>query len=556
VLRRWVSGVEVGAELDEAAQKDALVALAAAEEAAAAAEAQGRQYGAYAVAVKAEAAKLEAVLDSGKEAEEAQRELVLGLLAAHDVETKEAKERRREAEVHLLSAEARASSSHEAASEAAAQVASAVRELKAAQDRYETAQRARTEALGPVGEARVARDRVRCGHAMQEEDEAAARVVVARLVALEAPLKEEPEELGAPVVPQGKAEMKVAIDAFNKDARKGLKVCIEKGILGPRPLDVVSFLNAAHGLSATNVGEYFSRIIRDEFISEVFMLYVHGFDFTGVTLDTALRKFLAKFRLPGEAQIIDRIMEAFAQQFCGGNPEAFSHPDTAFILSFSIIMLNTDIHNPSIKPERKMTAEGFVRNNRGIDGGEDLPRAMLEEVYANIKREEIKMNADAQKYGEVRTFLAPEMEGWLAKQDTNSWSQGWQRRWFVVTDHCLYYFVKPEDPQMRSIIPLETGVTVKVLNQVDMTFLIARADGGQLKSAKLHTDGHMNIENRTEYVLQAGSLEELARWVEALQEEIAVQGTEEDDKRQKRKKVVKAISERSKHNAGGAELEY
>jgi hypothetical protein len=219
-------------------------------------------------------------------------------------------------------------------------------------------------------------------------------------------------------------------------------------------------------------------------------------------------------------------------------------------------MLNTDIHNPSIKPERKMTAEGFVRNNRGIDGGEDLPRAMLEEVYANIKREEIKMNADAQKYGEVRTFLAPEMEGWLAKQDTNSWSQGWQRRWFVVTDHCLYYFVKPEDPQMRSIIPLETGVTVKVLNQVDMTFLIARADGGQLKSAKLHTDGHMNIENRTEYVLQAGSLEELARWVEALQEEIAVQGTEEDDKRQKRKKVVKAISERSKHNAGGAELEY
>ena len=195
-----------------------------------------------------------------------------------------------------------------------------------------------------------------------------------------------------------------------------------------------------------------------------------------------------------------------------------------------------------------MTAEAFVRNNRGIDGGGDLPAAMLEEIYNNIKEEEIKMNADAQKYGEVRTFLAPEMEGWLSKQDTNSWNQGWQRRWFVVTDHCLYYFVKPEDPQMRSIIPLETGVVVNVLSEVDFSFAISREDGGQLKSAKLHADGHMNIENRTEYVLQAGSAEELDRWVNALREEVAVQGTAEDDKRQKRKKVVKAINERSKHH--------
>ena len=28
-------------------------------------------------------------------------------------------------------------------------------------------------------------------------------------------------------------------------------------------------------------------------------------------------------------------------------------------------------------------------------------------------------------------------------QDTGSWG-GWQRRGFVLTDHCLYYFVKPE----------------------------------------------------------------------------------------------------------------
>ena len=36
------------------------------------------------------------------------------------------------------------------------------------------------------------------------------------------------------------------------------------------------------------------------------------------------------------------------------NEEKINHPDTAFILAFSIVMLNTDQHNPSIKPEKKM----------------------------------------------------------------------------------------------------------------------------------------------------------------------------------------------------------
>jgi len=45
--------------------------------------------------------------------------------------------------------------------------------------------------------------------------------------------------------------------------------------------------------------------------------------------------------------------------------------DTAYVLAFSIILLNTDLHNSRIK--RKMTKEEFIRNNKGIDNGEDLP---------------------------------------------------------------------------------------------------------------------------------------------------------------------------------------
>ena len=47
-------------------------------------------------------------------------------------------------------------------------------------------------------------------------------------------------------------------------------------------------------------------------------------------------------------------------------------PDTIFILAFAIILLNTDLHTPSLKPEKRMKAEDFIKNLRGIDGGADV----------------------------------------------------------------------------------------------------------------------------------------------------------------------------------------
>ena len=47
------------------------------------------------------------------------------------------------------------------------------------------------------------------------------------------------------------------------------------------------------------------------------------------------------FRLPGEAQKIDRMMETFAQRYCQLNPNIFSNTDTCYVLSFAVIMLNT-----------------------------------------------------------------------------------------------------------------------------------------------------------------------------------------------------------------------
>ena len=51
--------------------------------------------------------------------------------------------------------------------------------------------------------------------------------------------------------------------------------------------------------------------------------------------------------------------------------------------------------------KKKMTCEEFIRNNRGINGGADLPHAFLRELYASISQNEIRISADQQASGLV-----------------------------------------------------------------------------------------------------------------------------------------------------------
>lgn len=63
----------------------------------------------------------------------------------------------------------------------------------------------------------------------------------------------------------------------------------------------------------TQVGEYLGENIK--FNIEVMYCYVDQLDFCGRDFVSALRAFLEGFRLPGEAQKIDRLMEKFAARY-------------------------------------------------------------------------------------------------------------------------------------------------------------------------------------------------------------------------------------------------
>ncbi|KAF6119192.1 IQ motif and Sec7 domain ArfGEF 3 [Phyllostomus discolor] len=128
---------------------------------------------------------------------------------------------------------------------------------------------------------------------------------------------------------------------------------------------------------------------------------VDEMDFSSMELDEALRKFQAHIRVQGEAQKVERLIEAFSQRYCMCNPEVvqqFHNPDTIFILAFAIILLNTDMYSPNIKPDRKMMLEDFIRNLRGVDDGADIPRELVVGIYERIQQKELKSNEDHVTY--------------------------------------------------------------------------------------------------------------------------------------------------------------
>ena len=195
---------------------------------------------------------------------------------------------------------------------------------------------------------------------------------------------------GIEAMKASKTEYQSAIALFNAKPKRGIAAMQKLGRCGATPAEVASFLRDAPDLDKTVVGDYLGE--RDEECLAVMHAYVDAMDFEGMALDEAIRAFLAGFRLPGESQKIDRLMEKFAERFCFANPGAYKNADTAYVLAFSVIMLNTDAHNPQVK--HKMTKEGFLRNNRGIDDGADVPAAHLEELYDRIVSNEIRMKDD------------------------------------------------------------------------------------------------------------------------------------------------------------------
>ena len=212
---------------------------------------------------------------------------------------------------------------------------------------------------------------------------------------------------------QRKTALINGIRQFNFKPKRGIKTLIGDGFIrSDSPEDIAIFILQNDRLDKAMIGEYLGE--GDTHNVAIMHAFVDSMDFTRRRFVDALRQFLQSFRLPGEAQKIDRFMLKFAERYITGNPNAFANADTAYVLAYSVIMLNTDQHSSKMKGKR-MTPEDFIKNNRGINDSGDLPDDYLIGIYNEIAQNEIVLNTE-REYAAALGLLPQSSTGGLASR--------------------------------------------------------------------------------------------------------------------------------------------
>ncbi|XP_047209528.1 PH and SEC7 domain-containing protein 2 isoform X2 [Girardinichthys multiradiatus] len=143
----------------------------------------------------------------------------------------------------------------------------------------------------------------------------------------------------------------------------------------------------------------------NEFSQLVASEYLSYFDFSGLSLDRALRNFLKAFPLMGETQERERVLVHFSRRYCHCNPQTPTSEDGAHTLTCALMLLNTDLHGHNIG--KKMSCQQFISNLDGLNNGRDFPKDLLKVLYNSIKNEKLEWAVEEE---ELRKSLSELVE--------------------------------------------------------------------------------------------------------------------------------------------------
>ncbi|PHH73087.1 hypothetical protein CDD82_5663 [Ophiocordyceps australis] len=237
---------------------------------------------------------------------------------------------------------------------------------------------------------------------------------------------------------------------FNEKPKAGLGYLEAQGIIADstEPIQVAKFLKGTSRVSKSILGDFLSKRGNEAILSA----FMDQFDFTNKRIDEALRLLLETFRLPGEAPLIASIVECFADKYSSANSlEQVANKDAVFILTYAIIILNTDQHNPNLKSSRRMTFDDFSRNLRGQNDGKDFAVEYLESIFDSIKTNEIILpdehdNKHAFDYGWKELLLKAESAEDLVVCNTNIYDADmFAATWRPIVSTLSYVFMSASD---------------------------------------------------------------------------------------------------------------
>lgn len=242
---------------------------------------------------------------------------------------------------------------------------------------------------------------------------------------------------------------------FNENPKAGLAYLHAQGIIDDLKdaKQVATFLKGTARISKKQFGEFISKK-GNEPILEAF---ISSFNFDGKRVDESLREIVESCRLPGESALIERIVTVFAEHYYKSDiPQPMANPDAIFVLTYAILMLNTDSYNPNLKAASRMTVEQFANNLRGVNGGENFDTGYVQEIYDSIKANEIILpdehdNKHAFDYAWKELLLKTESAGSLIVCDTNIYDADmFAATWKPVVATLSYVFMSASDDAVFS----------------------------------------------------------------------------------------------------------
>ncbi|KAI9354241.1 Sec7 domain-containing protein [Pilaira anomala] len=111
------------------------------------------------------------------------------------------------------------------------------------------------------------------------------------------------------------------------------------------------------------IASYLGKL--DPFHHNVLQCYLDFFNFNEMNLADAFRKLCSKLYFKAEAQEIDRILEAFSIKYWNTNKskaKLYQTADVVYTITYSIMLLNTDLHLVQISSHAKMSCALFIEN--------------------------------------------------------------------------------------------------------------------------------------------------------------------------------------------------
>ncbi|KAH0787535.1 Sec7 domain containing protein [Histomonas meleagridis] len=306
-----------------------------------------------------------------------------------------------------------------------------------------------------------------------------------------------------------------AIYQFNSNPKKNINKLCEYYKKPATPENIAELLHTVPGLLGEQIGNYLTTVDNQD----ILLAYLKRLDLHTDIVEAMRRALSSTLYLPGESQRIDQFVQTFSNCYFTVNPHTYSNPEIPYILSFALIMLNSDLHNPNV--QHRMTCQQFINN---IKNSYKIMNEVCDEdlttMYDSLKRNPFHFSVKSNSF---LAMSAPKNNGTL-KLKTDKIFSKWKKYYFVLVNSSLYFF--KDNSQESKDDPLGsiqlTEVEILESHRKNVEFIIRTVEDKQMQFVSFDKKKTPQIMKDIRMVfLKAKNKDEREKWITWLRRSVS-----------------------------------